>query len=57
MPKANYQVIQAVEAVLEEYKQEISSCALQPSTKATYIIHAENFVRWLKDDFKPGSRV
>ena len=27
---------------------------MTPSTKRTYLLHAENFVRWLSDDFNPG---
>lgn len=57
MPKVSYEVIQAVESALEEYKQEVSGRALRPSTRATYLLHATNFVRWLKDEFDPGSRL
>ena len=28
----------------------------QPS-KDTYLLHAANFVRWLEDDFTPGTNV
>ena len=33
---------------------EVSEATLSPLTQRTYLQHAESFVRWLKDDFKPG---
>ena len=30
---------------------------LTRSSKDTYLLHARHFVRWLKDDFKPGANV
>jgi hypothetical protein len=30
--------------------------ALKTSATKTDILHSENFVRWLKDEFEPGAR-
>jgi hypothetical protein len=53
---ANGEVLQA----LDRYKQLIqtreSEGTLTPSTANTYLLHAENFVRWLHGDFDPGGR-
>lgn len=49
--------LEEVKAALEEYKKEVEGTELKPSTKSTYITHAEHFVRWLYDDFEPGARV
>jgi len=45
-----------VEAALREYEEEVRASNMTPSTKATYLRHAEHFVRWLKGDFVPGAR-
>jgi hypothetical protein len=29
---------------------------MTPSTKHTYMLHSENFVKWLKGDVVPGAR-
>lgn len=47
--------LREVEAALSEYKSEIVSSNLTPSTKSTYMLHSENFVRWLKGEFTPGA--
>lgn len=55
MPKVSSEVLKAVQDALERYEVEISGTPMTPSTKRTYILHAGNFVRWLDDDFEPGS--
>ena len=54
MPKLDRSCLQRVQEALERYRQEVESTELQPTTKKTYLTHAENFVRWLDDDFEPG---
>lgn len=39
---------------LARYQREVEESTLKPSTKRTYILHARNFVNWLKGDFRPG---
>ena len=47
--------MEQVERCLEQYRQEVEETELTPSTKRTYIVHATNFVRWMKHDFHPGA--
>ena len=55
MPKvSNKSALQQVKEALEKYRRVVESTGLQPSTKQTYLLHAENFVRWLDDEFEPG---
>ncbi len=57
MPKINPQALQQVEAALDRYREEVEATRLRPSSKWTYLLHAEHFVRWLSDDFEPGVNV
>ena len=52
--KIKQPALQEVEAALERYKREVEETGLAPNTIKTYVLHAEHFVRWLKDDFEPG---
>lgn len=56
MPKIPLQCLEQIEKALEQYKREVEAVVLAQSTKATYIQHSDSFVRWLRDDFTPGSR-
>ena len=55
MPKVNAETLKRVQDALEKYEMEVSDAPLSPNSKKTYILHARNFVRWLDDDFEPGS--
>jgi len=46
-----------VQAALRSYCAAVETSDLSESSQATYINMADNFVRWLKGDFDPGSRV
>ena len=46
-----------IDAALERYFREVESKQLALTTKATYKLHASNFVRWLHGDFEPGVNV
>jgi hypothetical protein len=48
--------LQEVETALREYAQEVQASNMTPSLKHTYLLHSENFVKWLKNDFVPGAR-
>ncbi len=50
------EALKEVEAALEQYKIGVNSTNMSEKTKHTYILHSENFVRWLKADFVPGAR-
>jgi hypothetical protein len=45
-----------IEAALHKYRQDIEATNLTRTTKNTYLLHSENFVRWLEGKFEPGSR-
>lgn len=45
-----------VDDALEGYYAAVESSDLSQSSQASYIDMANNFVRWLKNDFIPGSR-
>lgn len=49
-----------VERALEQYRELLSeleeSGTLKENTRKTYLLHSENFVRWLKGEFDPGER-
>jgi hypothetical protein len=45
-----------IDDALRGYWAAVESSDLSQSSQATYIDMANNFVRWLKGDFIPGSR-
>ena len=49
-----HEVAAQVERALRQYEAEVDSSRLQPTTKRTYKLHANSFVRWLRGDFIPG---
>jgi hypothetical protein len=46
-----------VQAAFREYCSIIERSDLSPHSQATYIDMAGNFVRWMRGDFNPGSRL
>lgn len=54
MPKLSPDCLDAVREALSDYIEDVNSTLLTNSTKETYTYHANNFVRWLYDDFVPG---
>ena len=48
--------VQEIELALERYRAEVGRASLADNTKDTYLLHANNFVRWLKREFEPGVR-
>lgn len=57
MAKVSENALQEVQAALEAYRREVYASALKESTKWTYMRHADTFVRWLNEDFVPGTLV
>jgi hypothetical protein len=47
--------LRAIEQALDRYRKEVEATQLQPLSKQTYLLHATNFVRWLKGEFTPGA--
>ena len=56
MSKISPAALQEVQDALERYRNEVDDSGLSPDTKRTYIRHADAFVRWLADNFTPGSQ-
>ena len=46
-----------VREAFEDYRAEVEASDLAPGSKATYLRHAETFVRWVEGDFEPGAQV
>ena len=57
MPEINAEALRLVKEALERYEHEVDATDLTPESKRTYIGHAQQFVRWLDDDFEPGVNV
>ena len=53
--QVNAQVSAAVQDACRRYEQEVEASNLARNTKHTYLLHAGNFVRWLRGDFTPGA--
>ena len=46
-----------VEVALEKYCRVVLASDLSMASQSIYIAHAENFVRWVRGEFDPGSRL
>jgi hypothetical protein len=49
-----FEAFREIRDALDRYEQAVSETDCTDSTKQTYILHAQHFVRWLNDDFEPG---
>lgn len=58
--RENVEFINQLERLLGDYEKEVIQAKknglLTESTTRTYLLHANNFVKWCKDDFVPGVR-
>lgn len=52
--RVSIKTLEEVEAAFKQYKFEVNGSSLTPATQRTYLLHAENFVRWLSFNFQPG---
>ena len=43
-----------IEQALEKYEKQIDAADIKIATKQTYLVHARNFVRWLRGDGLAG---
>ena len=50
-------LVDFVKDALLEYEEQVEKTDLKRSAKDTYIVHAQQFVRWLDGEFTPGVRV
>jgi len=49
--KVSRKCLAEMETALGRYEEEVEGTRLARNPKHTYLLHAENFVRWLRDDF------
>lgn len=56
-PRISSTALAEVERALRDYSTEVLRAGLGDFATNTYIDKADQFVRWLKRDFEPGSRV
>lgn len=57
MTKIADATMKELERLLDEYRRVLSNSPLSLTTKNSYRVHAEYFVRRLDDDFEPGAMV
>ncbi|SHN52700.1 hypothetical protein SAMN04487896_0243 [Paenibacillus sp. ov031] len=55
--KVSPELIKQLNELLNAYTQDVKNAGLKPSAERTYLLHAENFVRWCNGDFVPGARL
>ena len=55
--RISYKALAEVEQAYAEYKQVVETSSMALTSRKTYIIHADQFVRWLKQEFQPGVHV
>jgi hypothetical protein len=55
-PRITAPALSEIQAALKAYYTELQSSDLSETSQGIYMVHAENFVRWLKGEFSPGSR-
>jgi len=58
--RANEKFINELEILYMEYEKEVKGALkqayLKENTAKTYLLHSDNFVKWCKGNFEPGSR-
>ncbi len=55
MSKVSNEIMQEIWRMLEKYERTVENSPLKPSAKDTYLGHARQFVRWVADEFEPGT--
>ena len=60
MIRTSREIQREIDRLLREYESEVESAKTEGlitrTTAATYILHADHFVRWVRGEFEPGSR-
>ena len=57
MAKVRRETLEDVKQAFEEYKKVVDATGMSDQSKLTYIDNADQFIRWLDDDFEPGVNV
>ena len=56
-PRIEPELLHAIRDAWRSYEQTVNATALMENAKKTYLLHSENFVRWLEGDFEPGAKL
>ena len=54
--RVSKKTLEEIASALREYEKEVALSNMTSSAKQTYLLHAANFVKWLKGEFTPGAR-
>ncbi|MCS5422270.1 MULTISPECIES: hypothetical protein [Psychrilyobacter] len=58
--KVSKGLLKKLEELYSQYEKEVPKTEeneyLKANTRKTYLLHSNNFMRWLKNDFEPGER-
>ncbi|MYC31895.1 MAG: hypothetical protein F4X64_01820 [Chloroflexi bacterium] len=57
MPEISQEALREVTQALEKYRQVVGDSQLRPNSQRTRYWQANAFVRWLRGEFDPGSKV
>ena len=57
MAEINPDALRVVKTAHQRYQDEVEASMLQDSSKQTYLLHSEQFIRWLEGQFTPGAKV
>ncbi|MCD3202818.1 hypothetical protein [Clostridium botulinum] len=56
--KTKLEIFNEIEKLLAQYENEVNEAYnqgyLKENTKKTYLLHANNFVKWCNGNFEPG---
>ena len=55
MPKVSLEALAEIEQALSEYRTVVETAPLADASKYDYTRFATAFVRWIRDEFVPGS--
>ena len=56
MPKVGPETLATIQLAFQRYTHEVNETELTEGSKYDYLRFVCQFVRWLNDDFTPGSR-
>lgn len=58
--KISKELLKELEELHSQYKKEVLNAEenklLKANTRKTYLLHNDNFIRWIKGEFQPGGR-
>jgi hypothetical protein len=55
MAQVRAETLAEIEAAFKRYEDVVLSAGVEKTTEDTYLRNGRYFIRWLRDDFKPGA--